>query len=197
MHGHENSINALAVLPKAVSLPPHTIALCASGKPQVTANRWFSKATRTWLSALVVLPDGRLASASHDRTVRIWETAGCGEPLVLKGHERRVRALAVLPDGRLASPQTIAPYASGRPPVAEPLVLKGHEDLSAHLLTDRRPPRFGLIRWYRTHLGSPHGHHDNNVCCRRNDLNRGSSSQRPIVAGDRTGAVHFLRLVER
>ena len=44
-----------------------------------------------------VLPDGRLASASFDETVRIWETSGSGEPLILKGHENTVSVMTAPP----------------------------------------------------------------------------------------------------
>jgi len=50
-----------------------------------------------------VLPDGRIASASGDHTVRLWDPAHPGEPLVFEGHSGSVDDLAVLPDGRIAS----------------------------------------------------------------------------------------------
>jgi WD40 repeat protein len=55
------------------------------------------------VSALAMLPDGRLASASYDKTIRVWcpSTGAC--EAVLEGHTDWVNALAVLPDGRLAS----------------------------------------------------------------------------------------------
>jgi len=52
--------------------------------------------------ALAVLHDGRLASASEDATIRIWEL-NSESSSVFKGHEAGVRALTTLPDGRLAS----------------------------------------------------------------------------------------------
>jgi len=46
-----------------------------------------------------VSPDGgTLASASWDRTVRLWPLAG-GPPIVLKGHQQNVNGVAFVPDG--------------------------------------------------------------------------------------------------
>ncbi len=45
-------------------------------------------------------PDGqRLASASQDQTVKIWNSATGGELLALKGHTGWVRSVAFSPDG--------------------------------------------------------------------------------------------------
>src|SRR5262249_8015881 len=55
------------------------------------------------VTALAVLPDGRLASASGDGTIRLWDPKGGAETARLEGHTEYVTALAVLPDGRLAS----------------------------------------------------------------------------------------------
>jgi hypothetical protein len=54
---------------------------------------------------VVYSPDGkRLATASNDGTLKIWEAATGQEVLTLRGHQRRVQAVAFSPDGdRLAS----------------------------------------------------------------------------------------------
>jgi hypothetical protein len=55
------------------------------------------------VSALVVLPDGRLASGGFDNTIRLWDLNSGVEIARLEGHSDAIWALAVLPDGRLAS----------------------------------------------------------------------------------------------
>jgi tetratricopeptide (TPR) repeat protein len=65
-----------------------------------------------------------------DKTVRVWDLAAGGEPLVLKGHESSVKSVTFSPDSRrLASgsaDKTVRVWdlAAG----GEPLVLKGHEE---------------------------------------------------------------------
>ena len=55
------------------------------------------------IAGLVLSPDGsELASASWDRTVRVWPLTS-GEPRVLRGHQDNVNGVAFLPDGRVVS----------------------------------------------------------------------------------------------
>src|SRR5262249_32612541 len=41
-----------------------------------------------------------IVTASWDKTVRVWNADGTGEPLVLRGHEAPVSSAAWSPDGR-------------------------------------------------------------------------------------------------
>jgi WD40 repeat protein/tRNA A-37 threonylcarbamoyl transferase component Bud32 len=57
-----------------------------------------------WLNAVAYSPDGtRLASASQDETVKLWDAATGRLLRTLRGHKGEVRAVCFGPDGRLAS----------------------------------------------------------------------------------------------
>ena len=53
--------------------------------------------------AVVVLPNGHIASASNDKTIRVWNISTHKCVRILRGHTNGVYALSVLPSGRLAS----------------------------------------------------------------------------------------------
>jgi WD40 repeat protein len=56
-----------------------------------------------WVMHVVALPDGQALSASHDKTLRLWNLA-TGECLrIFEGHSGWVRQFVVLPDGRALS----------------------------------------------------------------------------------------------
>ncbi|MDJ0838709.1 MAG: protein kinase [Acidobacteriota bacterium] len=50
---------------------------------------------------VIFLNDGRLISASHDHTLRLWNRARPNEPWILRGHTDAVLGLDVSPDNRL------------------------------------------------------------------------------------------------
>jgi WD40 repeat protein len=55
------------------------------------------------VNALAVLPDGRLASGSNDKTIRLWDLKTAAETARFTGHTDGVSALVMLPDDQLAS----------------------------------------------------------------------------------------------
>lgn len=98
---HKGNINAI------VGLPCGGFAF-ASGDGHVRRTRACDfqhmqtlEGHRDAVLALVVLPDGKLASGSKDATVRVWENEDCVH--VLEGHALSVISLAVLTHDRLAS----------------------------------------------------------------------------------------------
>jgi len=55
------------------------------------------------INAVAVTPDGKVVSASSDRTLKLWDLAS-GELLrTLEGHTQEVHTVAVTPDGRAVS----------------------------------------------------------------------------------------------
>jgi WD40 repeat protein/serine/threonine protein kinase len=58
---------------------------------------------QNWVTAVAVLPDGRLVSGSSDYTLRVWDVESGQALAALAGHQGLVWAVAVLPDGRLVS----------------------------------------------------------------------------------------------
>jgi APAF-1 helical domain/WD domain, G-beta repeat len=78
-------------------LCPHTASLLPPGPLSQTFTGHRGEVT-----ALAVLPDGRVVSGSQDQTLRVWDVDS-GASRVLEGHTDQVTALAVLPDGRVVS----------------------------------------------------------------------------------------------
>jgi WD40 repeat protein len=54
-----------------------------------------------WVNSVAYSPDGkRIASASYDHTVRLWNTSTYEQVLILKGHSGYVYNALFSPDGR-------------------------------------------------------------------------------------------------
>ena len=97
---HESAVNAVTFIDKdrqASGGEDGKIAIWKNGSP--LPDRTFEGHTAPIVS-LAVSPDGAtLASASWDRTVRLWPMNG-GEPRKLEGHDQNVNGVAFSRDGR-------------------------------------------------------------------------------------------------
>jgi cytochrome c len=97
---HDDAVNAVVLLRNgraATAGADGRIAIWTAGNAQPDA---VLEGHGAPIVALAVSPDGTtLASASWDRTVRLWPLAG-GAPRVLDGHTQNVNGVAFAPDGR-------------------------------------------------------------------------------------------------
>jgi cytochrome c len=97
---HASAVNAVALLPDAGPVTAGEdgrIAIWKSGEQQPAI---VLEGHTAPIVALAVSPGGgSLASASWDRTVRLWPLAG-GAPRVLEGHQQNVNGVAFTPDGK-------------------------------------------------------------------------------------------------
>ena len=102
---HDGAVNAVAMLPDgrtATGGEDFRIALWRPGREDPDA---VLDGHGGPVVALAAAPDGKwLASASWDRTLRVWPLAGGGgAPRLLEGHQQNVNGVAFLPDGRVVS----------------------------------------------------------------------------------------------
>ncbi|WP_437720548.1 nSTAND1 domain-containing NTPase [Sorangium sp. So ce861] len=125
--------------------PTSVLAILREVEPRDEPRGWAALARWALYSrisrAVLVHPDGvldadyspdgrRIVTASWDRTARVWNADGSGEPIVLRGHTEQVNSAAFSPDGKrivTASWDRTARVwnADG---TGEPIVLRGHED---------------------------------------------------------------------
>jgi cytochrome c len=121
---HDGAVNAVAFLADsrvATSGEDARVAIWTPGAAQPSAVLTGHTAP---VVALAVSPDGTtLASASWDRTARLWSLTG-GAPRVLDGHQQNVNGVVFTPDGRSLVTASydatlrIWPLAGGAPVVA-------------------------------------------------------------------------------
>jgi cytochrome c len=97
---HESAVNAVAFLRDgrlATAGADARIGIWTPGKPEPDT---ILEGHMGPIVALAVSPDGAtLASASWDRTIRLWPLAG-GAARVLEGHQQNVNGVAFTPDGK-------------------------------------------------------------------------------------------------
>jgi cytochrome c len=98
---HESAVNAVAILKDgrlATGGEDGRVAIWKPGEP--TPALTFEGHTAPIVS-LAVSPDGNtIASASWDRTIRLWPLSG-GAPRVLEGHSQNVNGVAFTADGKM------------------------------------------------------------------------------------------------
>jgi cytochrome c len=98
---HESAVNAVVILGDgrvATAGEDARIGIWTPGNQKPDA---VLEGHQGPIVALAASPDGAtLASASWDRTIRLWPLAG-GTPRVLEGHQQNVNGVAFAPDGRL------------------------------------------------------------------------------------------------
>ena len=102
LHGRLMSkTSAASFCAKAELAAPPAILTCASLTPP-GAELMRLEGHTDWVSALAVLPDGRLASGADDNTIRLWD-AKTGQETARLEVDFAVLCLAVLGDRRLAA----------------------------------------------------------------------------------------------
>jgi cytochrome c len=104
---HASAVNAVAFLPNGRIVTGGEDGRIAIWQPGGQSPVRVLEGHTAPIVALSVSPDGAtLASASWDRTVRLWPLTGgifgffSGSPRVLEGHQQNVNGVAFTPDGK-------------------------------------------------------------------------------------------------
>jgi cytochrome c len=102
---HDSAVNAVAILPDGRAVTAGEDGRIAVWRPGSAQPEQVLQGHSGPIVAVAVAPDGKsLASASWDRSVRIWPLGGeSGAPRVLEGHQDNVNGVAFMPDGRPVS----------------------------------------------------------------------------------------------
>ncbi len=97
---HGSAVNAVAILPDGRMVTGGEDGKIAIWQPGASEPVKQFEGHTAPIVGLAVSPDGKkIASASWDRTVRVWSVEG-GAPLVLEGHQQNVNGVAFMPDGK-------------------------------------------------------------------------------------------------
>jgi WD40 repeat protein len=203
LEGHTAWVKAVAVTPDG--------RRAVSGSIDRTLRLWDLRSGQTLrtleghtaeVSAVAVTSDGRqVVSASWDKTLRVWDL-GSGETLrTLEGHTGSVNEVAVTSDGRWAvsgsGDHTLRLWdlEGGQ----TPRTLVGHTDsVSAVAVTPDGRRAVSASNDWTLRLWDLESGEEIATFTGENHIRRCAitSDGRTIIAGDRSGRVHLLRLVE-